>query len=166
MYDIILQTPGHAPLCLKEAHQKLSLISPTTLLRTVNGDLVNVGNSSAKYRMVIWGETLYPPAFDHLSKDEDMNVHSMQRLFHFSSQPEIKLEREVVPHSILVMTQEKEKLPFVGVSPTTLKVERFPLHGGVYVSYLPIFHMKVLDIRYEASFQNFESRWELTLEET
>ncbi len=165
MYDLTIQEIGLPPITLKKAHQKLSLISSDQLLRTVNGDLVTLGNSCKKYRLEAWGETLDTPELRRLTKGQDVEVHLPQRVFQSIMESRVTLEHRAVPSSILVMGLKKEPIPFEVIDDRTIGVEDTLTNGDFTVSYLPIFQMKVLDLSYETSSEGFEFKWRLVLEE-
>lgn len=165
MNDVTIEGVGFSPLVLNNTKQKLSLISSNTYLRTVNGELIVLGDTVKKHRLVIWGQDLHSPAFGDLLKGKEVRVHSSQRLFQQILKTPLELEHKAVPKSILVMGPKKESLPFEQIDEKTIAVHESLTGGNYCVSYFPIFSMKILDLSYETSQDTFKFNWELTLEE-
>lgn len=160
---LTLTIGGLPPLSARGCEQILKPVQLGNLVRTVNGELIHVGEQGLKYQSIIRAKDRTVLAVNGLYPGVKVDVGCVQPLFEKMTDRTHTLMRPAVEGSIHVIDQDQQDCAFfikndkIYLSEKTTK--------DVYVSYRPILSMRVTDFLIRTNEWTFESSWELFLEE-
>ena len=162
--EIIGQGNSIGPFSARGCMQTLSFLSQDILRRTINGDLICVGNGGhRKFGSTISCKDKAPPGFDGLWKGSLLKVGCIQSLSHvvpFHSQ-KIQLERE--PIATHLQDYSGKHYPAKKIKDRWIEVpQNFP---GGFLIYRPELRMVVQNYFLETDEWELSVGWKLELEE-
>ena len=160
---------GFPPYSARGCQQTLQLIEQPALRRTVNGELMAVGNPLfQKYRTTIEGADKHPVAMDQLHMGHPVTVGCIQRLWQEVESQTVHLGRPAVQGSVTVITSTRQPVTFTQVDPRTITLEAppdGPTDRKVYVGYCPVLETRLVDFHMVMDEWKHTSLWKLILEE-
>ncbi|OJV47958.1 MAG: hypothetical protein BGO28_03780 [Alphaproteobacteria bacterium 43-37] len=164
---LIIEGGGGEPL-FSAAHctQEFSLVRQGMLTRTVNGEMVYLGNADhQKYITQIRGKDSHAPALENLWRGREVIVHCIQFLTQeiASGVNEVVLSKLPCPQSIRVLGFEGDT-PVHHISEKAIFLETESSHKR-FLRYRPLLKMMVVDV--EMSIQEKQNliEWSIHLEE-
>lgn len=163
--NLLIEESGFPLFSSRQCTQSLSLVPSGELMRTVNGELLFVGETTQqKYRSVIRGKDRCPPAFEGLWRGRAVRVHCIQPLVQVGEgKREMTLTRPAVSRSYAVFDAARTPLDY---EEEQRVVRLNQSHNGPwYVQYRPLLDMMISDIYWESSERQGEQTWLISLEE-
>ena len=165
---LILERVGFPPLSARGCEQTLTPLISGDLKRTINGDLIYVGQKGHhKYHSIIKCHDKVTPAFEGLWRGSLVKVGCLQKLAQeIISDQLILLKHEIVPGSVNVIDNNHKKLGFQMAEGRAITLE-IPIRLGqkAYVFYRPYLMMRVINFKVMTQEWQFSTQWELELEE-
>ncbi|MDR0633092.1 MAG: hypothetical protein LBF84_03050 [Holosporales bacterium] len=168
--SLTLSIGGLPPLSARGCTQELKPKPQGFFKRTLNGDLIFVGNSSHKYISTIKCSDSIPIATEGLQIGTPVLVGCIQPLcqkisISEESSKSVTLERDVIVNSVQIFDAENRDCPDFTVDGRIVTIPNPPQYVGLFVSYYPILNMRVTSFVLTTDEWNMKSGWQLDLEE-
>lgn len=163
---LTLSIGGLPPLSARGCEQILKPIQLGQMQRTVNGDLVHLGPQILKYQSTIKAKDRTVLALNGLYPGVLVEVGCIQPLWEKieNTSKSYKTMRPFIDGSVVVMDEQQEYLTF-SIKDNEIFIEEKTKNKNVFVCYRPKLRMRVTDFIIRTNEWNFESSWELNLEE-
>ncbi len=165
--ELILSLGGLPPLSARGCVQELIPIEQGKLHRTINGELIFVGQMSSKYRSIIYCTDKTSLATTGLSPGTTIQVGCIQRLWQkITPDPlnsPVVLDREAVEESIIVMDNTQKPIAINHVDGT--EVQLADRQETYYLSYRPWLTMRTVRYNLHTDEWGLKTFWQLELEE-
>lgn len=162
--QLILSVGGFPPLSARGCVQELVPIDSGMLKRTINGQLLYLGNpSKMKYRSTIRCEDKNAMATQGLWRGSKVEVSCIVHLAQKVDGTHLILERDFVPGSLSAMTQKKKSIPIISAQGRNVVIAG--VEEPVYVSYRPHLVMRVHNFSLTTNEWGVKTAWTLNLEE-
>lgn len=160
---LTLTLGGLPPLSARGCEQILKPIQLGKMVRTVNGELIYMGEQGLKYQSIIRAKDRTVLAVNGLYPGVKVDVGCVQPLFEKMEKTSHTPMRPFVEGSLCVIDQNQEALEFFIKGDKVYLSEK--TSKDVYIYYRPILTMRVTDFLIRTNEWTFESSWELFLEE-
>ena len=164
---LIIEGGGSEPLfSATHCAQDFSLVKQGVLTRTVNGQMVFLGNpEQKKYITHIRGRDPQAPALEALWRGREVHVHCVQFLTQEidSGVDEVALSKSPCHGSIRVFSQAGEA-HFQLISHKVIRLEKSCSHRQ-FIRYRPLLKMMVVDVWVNLQEKQNLIEWTLKLEE-
>ena len=159
---LILSRGGLPPFSARGCTQELIPIALGECRRTINGELVFLGQGGKKYRSNITCADQTVIATDDVQPGMVVTVQCIQRLWQRVSGGEAQLERDFVPESLAAISEDKHTVEIAFVKDRQIK-----LHTTLpaFISYRPILNMRVVSYSLKTDEWQLKTSWKLELEE-
>lgn len=163
---LTLSVGGLPPLSAKGCEQILKPIQLGQMKRTVNGELLHLGQQELKYHSTIKAKDRTVLACNGLCPGIIVHVGCIQPLWEKINNPKKPhtLMRNFVQNTIIVMDELQNRIPFDIIDGEVVIKNSTP-NVQAFVCYRPILTMRVTDFLIKTNEWTFESAWELMLEE-
>ncbi len=165
--ELILSLGGLPPLSARGCIQELVPVEQGKLRRTLNGELVFVGNPRSKYRSIIYCADKTSLATEGLSPGSVVQVGCIQRLWQkvlpdMDNNP-IMLERAAVEESVVAMDEGQKPISVERIDNNQIQLQerRIPC----FVSYRPWLSMRTVRYTLHTNEWGLKVGWRLELEE-
>lgn len=169
--NLHLSIGGLPPLSARGCSEVLRLAPLGEMKRTINGELIFIGEDSIKkYSCLIKGKDKAPPALEGLTRGQKVTVGCLSYLTQkfISKEPNqtVALERDPIPHSLYAFTSERNAIDLSEIKKRTVTFSSsLPEGQEIYLSYRPQLEMIVIDLGTETDEWNLTCGWYLKLEE-
>jgi hypothetical protein len=154
-------------LSARGCEQSLTPIQQKIFKRTLNGDLVAVGQPILKYETTISCQDKTALATEGLCPGMRVDVGCIQRLWQKTeaspTEKDILLERKPVDGSISVVNEKGHNLMFHMLSERTIRVPA--TDGPCFITYRPWLSMKLLTFQLTSNEWGMTAGWSLQLQE-
>lgn len=168
---LTLSIGGMTPLCAEECMEILAPLCLGQTKRTINGDLIFLGEEEIKkYACVIKGKGRMPPALEGLKRGKKVKVGCLswltQKFMGDGRTKEVSLEKEPVSQSVVAYTETQEHWT-IGQHEHRKMVFNTPppLGTTVFITYRPHLWMMVLELGFETHEWDLHCQWFLKMEE-
>lgn len=165
--ELTLSVGGLPPLSARGCVQSLQPIPQGEFVRTLNGDLIFVGQTKHKYRSTVKCADENVLATGGLAVGTGVTVGCIQKLCQKvpanSSRETISLERPPVPESVSVVDDTKRE--FTSFQVEGQNVTFTPHEQDLFLFYAPLLHMRVLSFTLTTDEWKLKSTWSVDLEE-
>ncbi|MDR3285356.1 MAG: hypothetical protein LBS83_01585 [Holosporales bacterium] len=164
--DLTLSIGGLPPMSARGCVQELKPIAQGVFKRTINGELIFVGNADHKYTSTIKCSDAIPLATEGLQIGTQICVGCIQLLCQKieSGTKTVVLERDVVPGSVQVFDENNQNIDDFSVENRTIFLNN-QQQKERFVSYNPLLNMRVVSFSLLTDEWNMKSWWTLELEE-
>ena len=165
--ELILSVGGFPPLSARGCKQELIPVSKGALRRTINGELVLVGNQDLKYKSIIQCDDKTSLATNGLYPGAEVMVGCIQRLWQKvkeggENEP-ITLERYPVKGSICVVDDNQKEVVIKELDGKTILLQ--DRHKTYYISYRPWLNMRAVTYSLNTDEWGIKGGWSLEVEE-
>lgn len=162
--DLKLSICGFPPMSARNCSQELYPISGGAFYRDVNNNLVFIGNKNFnKYKTVITGKDVNPPAFSGICIGSVIDVECIQYIWKRvdAQSNKIELEKKTVDGSIIVVDKYNNYIDF-SINDNVVSIIK-PCE--CFVGFRPCLTMSVIDFSIETDEWGLSTKWKLVMEE-
>lgn len=165
--QLTLSVGGLPPLSARGCVQELKPIPQGEFVRTLQGDLVFIGNPRHKYRSTIRCMDENILATNGLTIGQDVTIGCIQRLCQKVDPTlaaiSLPLERPPVEETLVVLDAAKQPFEAFRLDGSTLHIE--PHDQDLFVFYAPRLHMRLMSFTFSTDEWKLRASWTLEFEE-
>lgn len=164
--ELSLSIGGLPPLSSRGCIQQLTPINDGEFHRTINGNLIFLGNNqSKKYRSIIDCEDKTPLATDGLHRGCEVVVGCIQRLWQkvCPQISEVFLEKNPVNGSIIAVDNQYKEIPIIEVDGRRIIIAL--QDEPCFINYRPLLNMRTITYKLSINEWGIKVGWHLELEE-
>lgn len=165
--ELILSVGGFPPLSARGCIQQITPLEQGKLRRTINGELIFIGQPISKYRTVIYCTDKTSLATDGIRPGSPVQVGCIQRLWQKvipdQNNGSITLERPPVEGSITVIDENQKSIEVQSVDNQEIKLK--DRKNTYYVGYRPWLNMRTVRYNLQTNEWGLKAGWQLELEE-
>jgi hypothetical protein len=164
--ELTISIGGLPPLAAQGCEQELTPIMQGEFHRTINGDLIYLGEDThTKYKSIVTCNDKTAIATDGLHRGSEIKLGCIQRLWQKieTDQTNVILDKFPVYESIVALDKNNNPIAIKNIEKNFVTLENS--HSGGFVCYRPLLSMRVIQYHLKTNEWGIKVGWQIECEE-